>query len=106
MKKIASLLAGVVLALGTLSSCASEDEYWAYETTQIRYNDIDDYYGFASALEALADGPALTVSQAKAEVGKVVREYDGDLECTVYFKTGPSLDGPWTIRKTWYMKLK
>ena len=107
MKKLLIRIAGALLAVAALSSCTKENEaYWAYETTEIRYYDVDYYYDFVAELKALVNGPTITVTKAKSEVGKIVDKYDGNLGCTVYFKTGPTINGPWTTKKTWVMRLK
>lgn len=46
------------------------------------------------------------VPQVQREVNSIENKYDGDLGGTVYLKTGSSMSGPWTTKKTWTMKLR
>lgn len=107
MKKLLIRFAGVLLAVIALSSCTKEDEsYWCVETSTIEYYDYDDYGAFIREIRALDDGVTWTVNQVRREVSQIVNKYDGDLGGTVYLKTGPSMSGPWTTKKTWVMRLR
>lgn len=105
MKKLICF-AGIILAMAMASSCTKDEAYWKVETSTIEYNDYSDYSRFASEIEALDDGVTWTVSQVQREVNSIVNKYDGDLGGTVYLKTGSSMSGPWTTKKTWTMRLR
>lgn len=106
MKKLLTYFAGVILAMVALSSCTKEEAYWKVETSSIEYYEYSDYSRFISEIEALDDGVTWTVSQVQREVNSIVNKYDGDLGGTVYLKTGSSMSGPWTTKKTWTMRLR
>lgn len=106
MKKLLTYFAGVILAMVALSSCTKDEAYWKVETSSIEYYEYSDYSRFISEIEALDDGVTWTVSQVQREVNSIVNKYDGDLGGTVYLKTGSSMSGPWTTKKTWTMKLR
>lgn len=105
MKKLLLILIAV-MAIGTLSSCTKDESYWKVETSSIKYYDYSVAKRFSSEIEALDDGVTWTVSQVERKVDAIVKKYDGELGCTVYFKTGASMSGPWTVKRTWEMKLK
>lgn len=105
MKKLICF-AGIILAMCMLSSCTKDEVYWKVETSSIRYYDNSVCSRFVSEIEALDDGVTWTVSQVEREVNSIVKKYDGDLGCTVYLKTGSSMSGPWTTKKTWTMRLR
>lgn len=106
MKKLLTYFAGVILAMVAFSSCTKDEAYWKVETSSIEYYEYSDYSRFISEIEALDDGVTWTVSQVQREVNSIVNKYDGDLGGTVYLKTGSSMSGPWTTKKTWTMKLR
>jgi len=106
MKKLLTYFAGVILAMVALSSCTKDEAYWKVETSSIEYYEYSDYSRFISEIEALDDGVTWTISQVQREVNSIVNKYDGDLGGTVYLKTGSSMSGPWTTKKTWTMKLR
>lgn len=106
MKKLLTYFAGVLLAIVAFSSCTKDEAYWKVETSSIEYYDYSDYSRFVSEIDALDDGVTWTVSQVEREVNSIVKKYDGDLGGTVYLKTGSSMSGPWTTKKTWTMRLR
>lgn len=106
MKKLLTYFAGVILAMVAFSSCTKDEAYWKVETSSIEYYEYSDYSRFISEIEALDDGVTWTVSQVQREVDSIVNKYDGDLGGTVYLKTGSSMSGPWTTKKTWTMNLR
>lgn len=106
MKKLLTYLAGIIFAIGALSSCSKMEAYWKVETGTIEYYDYSDYSRFANEIGALDDGITWTVSQVEREVNSIVNKYDGDLGGTVYLKTSSSLSGPWTTKRTWRMTLR
>lgn len=105
MKRLFLYLSAIVVAVLSFSSCSKDEAYWKVETGEIMYYDYSDFERFASEINALDDGVTWTVYQVQREVDKIVDKYDGELGGKVYLKTGSSMSGPWTTKKTWTMRL-
>lgn len=99
-------LAGIALALVALSSCTKDPKFWYVETTTIQYRDVSEYNAFISEFHSLDDDATLTIYQAERKVKSLVNKYDGSIGTTITLKTGPTAQGPWTVKKTWTMTLK